>query len=71
MKENISPCSENTLNTLRYANRIKKLRKPRHEWDGENNNKYNINNSNGYNNSVKMKKNKENELINDAEKFRS
>ena len=46
MIANISPClscSEHTLNTLRYADRVKELRKPRHERDGENN-KNNINN---------------------------
>ena len=65
MIANISPClscSEHTLNTLRYADRVKELRKPRHERDGENN-KNNINNGNGYNNSVKMKKSKENDLL--------
>jgi kinesin family protein 2/24 len=65
MIANISPClscSEHTLNTLRYADRVKELRKPRHERDGENN-KNNINNGNGYNNSIKTKKNKENELL--------
>ena len=65
MIANISPClscSEHTLNTLRYADRVKELRKPRHERDGENN-KNNINNGNGYNNSVKTKKNKENDLL--------
>ena len=55
-------CSEHTLNTLRYADRVKELRKPRHERDGENN-KNNINNGNGYNNSAKMKKSKENDLL--------
>ena len=65
MIANISPClscSEHTLNTLRYADRVKELRKPRHERDGENN-KNNINNGLGYNNSVKTKKNKENDLL--------
>ena len=65
MIANISPClscSEHTLNTLRYADRVKELRKPRHERDGENN-KNNINNGIGFNNSVKMKKNKENDLL--------
>ena len=65
MIANISPClscSEHTLNTLRYADRVKELRKPRHERDGENN-KNNINNGIGYNNSVKTKKNKENDLL--------
>ena len=65
MIANISPClscSEHTLNTLRYADRVKELRKPRHERDGENN-KNNINNGNGYNNSVKTKKSKENDLL--------
>ena len=65
MIANISPClscSEHTLNTLRYADRVKELRKPRHERDGENN-KNNINNGIGYNNSVKTKKNRENDLL--------
>ena len=65
MIANISPClscSEHTLNTLRYADRVKELRKPRHERDGENN-KNNINNGNGYNNSMKTKKSKENDLL--------
>ena len=65
MIANISPClscSEHTLNTLRYADRVIELRKPRHERDGENN-KNNINNGIGYNNSVKTKKNKENDLL--------
>ena len=65
MIANISPClscSEHTLNTLRYADRVKELRKPRHERDGENN-KNNINSGIGYNNSVKTKKNKENDLL--------
>lgn len=37
MIANISPClscSEHTLNTLRYADRVKELRKPKHERDG-------------------------------------
>ena len=41
MIANISPClscSEHTLNTLRYADRVKELRKPRHEKESENNN---------------------------------
>ena len=36
MIANISPClscSEHTLNTLRYADRVKELRKPKHERD--------------------------------------
>ena len=39
MIANISPClscSEHTLNTLRYADRVKELRKPRHEKEGDN-----------------------------------
>ena len=39
MIANISPClscSEHTLNTLRYADRVKELRKPRHEKENEN-----------------------------------
>ena len=39
MIANISPClscSEHTLNTLRYADRVKELRKPRHEKESEN-----------------------------------
>ena len=58
MIANISPClscSEHTLNTLRYADRVKELRKPRHEREGENNNMIN--------NLVKNKKNKENDLL--------
>ncbi len=61
MIANISPClscSEHTLNTLRYADRVKELRKPRHERDNENNK--NNNNSNNY---VKNRKTKENELL--------
>ena len=62
MIANISPClscSEHTLNTLRYADRVKELRKPRHEKDGENNK----NNNNILNNFIKNKKNKESELL--------
>jgi len=62
MIANISPClscSEHTLNTLRYADRVKELRKPRHDRDGENNN----NNGNNIYNALKSKKNKENELL--------
>ena len=62
MIANISPClscSEHTLNTLRYADRVKELRKPRHDRDGENNN----NNGNNIYNSFKSKKTKENELL--------
>ena len=62
MIANISPClscSEHTLNTLRYADRVKELRKPRHErereGEGENNNMIN--------NLVKNKKTKENDLL--------
>ena len=61
MIANISPClscSEHTLNTLRYADRVKELRKPRHERDNENNK-----NNNNYNNYVKNRKTKENELL--------
>jgi len=62
MIANISPClscSEHTLNTLRYADRVKELRKPRHDRVGENNN----NNGNNIYNSFKSKKTKENELL--------
>ena len=62
MIANISPClscSEHTLNTLRYADRVKELRKPRHDRDGENNK----NNGNNMINLVKTKKNKESELL--------
>ena len=58
MIANISPClscSEHTLNTLRYADRVKELRKPRHEREGDNNN--------NINNLVKNQKNKENDLL--------
>ena len=64
MIANISPClscSEHTLNTLRYADRVKELRKPRHERErerereGENNNMIN--------NLIKNKKTKENDLL--------
>ena len=58
MIANISPClscSEHTLNTLRYADRVKELRKARHERDNENNK-----NNNNY---VKNKKTKESELL--------
>ena len=64
MIANISPClscSEHTLNTLRYADRVKELRKPRHEREGENNK----NNNNILNNIVKNKKNKEIDLLNE------
>ena len=57
MIANISPClscSEHTLNTLRYADRVKELRKPRHERENENNKNNNI---------IKNKKTKENELL--------
>jgi kinesin family protein 2/24 len=60
MIANISPClscSEHTLNTLRYADRVKELRKPRHEKENENNK------SNNYNNVIKSKKTKESELL--------
>ena len=56
MIANISPClscSEHTLNTLRYADRVKELRKPRHNNNNGNNN-YNTN---------KPKKNKESDLL--------
>ena len=56
MIANISPClscSEHTLNTLRYADRVKELRKPRHDNNNGNNN-YNTN---------KPKKNKESDLL--------
>ena len=39
MIANISPClscSEHTLNTLRYADRVKELRKPKHEKESDN-----------------------------------
>ena len=58
MIANISPClscSEHTLNTLRYADRVKELRKPRHEREGENNN--------NIINSLKTKKSRENDLL--------
>ncbi len=61
MIANISPClscSEHTLNTLRYADRVKELRKARHERDNENNK-----NNNNFNNYVKNRKAKENELL--------
>ena len=61
MIANISPClscSEHTLNTLRYADRVKELRKARHERDNENNK-----NNNNFNNYVKNRKTKENELL--------
>ena len=44
--------------TLRYADRVKELRKARHERDNENNK-----NNNNYNNYVKNKKTKESELL--------
>ena len=50
-------CSEHTLNTLRYADRVKELRKPRHEKESENNK------NNNYNNVIKSKKTKESELL--------
>ena len=61
MIANISPClscSEHTLNTLRYADRVKELRKPRHEREGENNK-----NNNNIINNLKTKKSRENELL--------
>ena len=57
MIANISPClscSEHTLNTLRYADRVKELRKPRHDNNNGNNNNYYTN---------KTKKNKESDLL--------
>ena len=57
MIANISPClscSQHTLNTLRYADRVKELRKPRQEKEIENGKS---------NNNIKNKKNKENELL--------
>ena len=59
MIANISPClscSEHTLNTLRYADRVKELRKPRHERERE---------REGENNNMikKNKKTKENDLL--------
>ena len=62
MIANISPClscSEHTLNTLRYADRVKELRKTRHERENENNKNNNYVN----NNAIKSKKAKENELL--------
>ena len=62
MIANISPClscSEHTLNTLRYADRVKELRKTRHERENENNKNNNYIN----NNAIKSKKTKENELL--------
>jgi len=56
MIANISPClscSEHTLNTLRYADRVKELRKGRHDNNNGNNN-FNTN---------KTKKNKESDLL--------
>ena len=61
MIANISPClscSEHTLNTLRYADRVKELRKPRHEREGENNK-----NNNNIINNLKTKKSRESELL--------
>ena len=61
MIANISPClscSEHTLNTLRYADRVKELRKPRHEREGENNK-----NNNNIINNLKTKKSRENDLL--------
>jgi kinesin family protein 2/24 len=61
MIANISPClscSEHTLNTLRYADRVKELRKPKHEREGENNK-----NNNNIINSLKTKKSRENDLL--------
>ena len=62
MIANISPClscSEHTLNTLRYADRVKELRKPRHEIEREREGE----NNNMINNLVKNKKTKENDLL--------
>ena len=61
MIANISPClscSEHTLNTLRYADRVKELRKPRHEREGENNK-----NNNNVINNLKTKKSRESDLL--------
>ena len=61
MIANISPClscSEHTLNTLRYADRVKELRKPRHEREGENNK-----NNNNIINNLKTKKSRESDLL--------
>ena len=54
MIANISPClssSLHTLNTLRYADRVKELRKPKHEKENENNENFY-----GKNNNVKKEK---------------
>ena len=62
MIANISPClscSEHTLNTLRYADRVKELRKPRHERERERGGE----NNNMINNLIKNKKTKENDLL--------
>ncbi len=62
MIANISPClscSEHTLNTLRYADRVKELRKPRHEREREREGE----NNNMINNLIKNKKTKENDLL--------
>ena len=62
MIANISPClscSEHTLNTLRYADRVKELRKQRYEKEGENNK----NRNNIINNLIKKKKKRESDLL--------
>ena len=58
MIANISPClscSEHTLNTLRYADRVKELRKPRHEKENDN--------ANAENHYKLTKKEKEKKLL--------
>ena len=62
MIANISPClscSEHTLNTLRYADRVKELRKQRYEKEGENNK----NRNNIINNLIKNRKKRESDLL--------
>ena len=58
MIANISPClssSLHTLNTLRYADRVKELRKPKHEREID----YNENNNNYYGKNNNNKKEKD------------
>jgi kinesin family protein 2/24 len=62
MITNISPClscSEHTLNTLRYADRVKELRKQKYEKEGENNK----NRNNIINNLIKNRKKRESDLL--------
>ena len=66
MIANISPClscSEHTLNTLRYANRVKELRKPKQNENNKMNNYINEYNHINNNHNKISKKEKEKKLL--------